>query len=594
MFLALGAPEEAYAPGDLDRAYVAGDARCFPLIVAYGDVEFHFAAPTELTTLFVDSFSGRRGAPDGGPLKLADPGPLREGTSLAQFEAAAAALGIGIRSIRPYSPPYAFVALTEGGVEVGFEHDDRTRRVRSPCCGGSAGRIPSPKERAIAAVGNRLRPIATMPHSRNDTPMTPNDLYAFLSDKRLVDLIERVKISDDFLDVVSLTETQHSDMLAWCLHPNEGHGQGDAVIKDFLIAAYEAGQETNKFANKIFFETWTPGKIRTSSFGSAFIAREFSLTTADTRRGRLDLFLIDPGNKIIVTIENKAGASLTETQLSDYYAAVSQQISNRRVFSDYQFAYIVVDRDLADYPEEHLKSLGNKWALLDYGWLEASANRARLHLERNNEAAQLLMAYCQKQTGWQSPNEKQVNELAAELASQHEAVVEAIRLQRKVQPTEWTPTTFGDQTGELLLFIQQNRQLCDHLVQSRGIASVRVGLRKTLPQVKHDEVEYSRTWLRFATAEMESLMADGYWPIFLNVRRDTQSDEANTRFTIRLIWVTGQFHKDNCDVEALRQHMAKVFPAWTSSEAASIGAWSWPASSTPPTPSARQGSSPPR
>ena len=221
VFLALGAPEEAYAPGDLDRAYVAGDARCFPLIVAYGDVEFHFAAPTELTTLFVDSFSGRRGAPDGGPLKLADPGPLREGTSLAQFEAAAAALGIGIRSIRPYSPPYAFVALTEGGVEVGFEHDDRTRRVRSPCCGGSAGRIPSPKERAIAAVGNRLRPIATMPHSRNDTPMTPNDLYAFLSDKRLVDLIERVKISDDFLDVVSLTETQHSDMLAWCLHPNK-------------------------------------------------------------------------------------------------------------------------------------------------------------------------------------------------------------------------------------------------------------------------------------------------------------------------------------------------------------------------------------
>ena len=60
VFLALGAPEEAYAPGDLDRAYVAGDARCFPLIVAYGDVEFHFAAPTELTTLFVDSLPARR------------------------------------------------------------------------------------------------------------------------------------------------------------------------------------------------------------------------------------------------------------------------------------------------------------------------------------------------------------------------------------------------------------------------------------------------------------------------------------------------------------------------------------------------------
>lgn len=124
VFRALGAPEETYSPADLDRAYVAGDERCFPLIVAYGDVEFHFAAPSELTTLFVDSFSGQRGAPDGGSLELDDPGPLREGMPLARFEEAVAALGIGIRSVRPYSPPYAFVALTQGGVEVGFEHDD--------------------------------------------------------------------------------------------------------------------------------------------------------------------------------------------------------------------------------------------------------------------------------------------------------------------------------------------------------------------------------------------------------------------------------------------------------------------------------------
>ena len=62
VFLALGAPEEAYAPATW-TAPMSRATRCFPLIVAYGDVEFHFAAPTELTTLFVDSFSGRRGAP---------------------------------------------------------------------------------------------------------------------------------------------------------------------------------------------------------------------------------------------------------------------------------------------------------------------------------------------------------------------------------------------------------------------------------------------------------------------------------------------------------------------------------------------------
>lgn len=390
--------------------------------------------------------------------------------------------------------------------------------------------------------------------------MTPNDLYAFLSDKRLVDLIERVKISDDFLDVVSLTETQHSDMLAWCLHPNEGHGQGDAVIKDFLIAAYDAGQETNEDSNKAFFAAWTPAKVRTSSFGSAFIAREFSLATSEAKKGRLDLFLIDPSNKIIVTIENKAGASLTEKQLSDYYSAVSRQIGNLEVFTEYQFAYIVVNRDLADYQEDHLKSLGNKWALLDYSWLETSANRARLHLERNNEAAQLLMAYCQKQTGWQSPNEELVAEISADLASQHETVVEAIRKQKKVQPTAWTPTTFADQTGELLLFIQQNRQLCDHLVQSRGIASVRLGLRKNLPQLNPEDIKPSRTRLRFANEAMRSLRANEDWPIILNVRRVTGGDDANTKFTISLIWVANRFSTNNCDIEALRQHMAKSFP----------------------------------
>lgn len=393
--------------------------------------------------------------------------------------------------------------------------------------------------------------------------MNSQDLYSFLSDERLVDLVERVKISDDFLDVVSLTETQHSDMLSWCLHPNEGHAQGDAVVKDFLVAAYNAAAETCTHSNKVFFKKWTPGRIRTASFGAAFIAREFSLSIAEenTRR-RLDLFLIDPGNKIVVTIENKVGAALTAAQLSAYYSAVEAQIGGRPVFKDYDFAYVVVDRDLEEYGEEHLGKLGNRWALLDYSWLKSSANRARRHMERNNEAAQLLMAYCQKQTGWQSPNEKQISELAAELASQHEAVVDEIQRIRKVKPTQWTPTSFNGEAGELLLFIQQNRQLCDHLVQSKGIGSVLVGLRKALPRLSHDDMEHGRTWVRFATESMQSLMqsTDGYWPLYVNIFRESKSDDESSKFTVRVIWANGYFHEDECNIEAFRKHMAGTFP----------------------------------
>jgi len=124
VFAALGVADEVYNPSDLDRPYRRDDPRCFPLIASYGDIEFHFASATELATLFVDSFSGPDGAPDGGALRLVDTGLLRGGMTLAAFLEAAPRQGVEIQGVRPYAPPYSFVAATAGGVEVGFEHED--------------------------------------------------------------------------------------------------------------------------------------------------------------------------------------------------------------------------------------------------------------------------------------------------------------------------------------------------------------------------------------------------------------------------------------------------------------------------------------
>jgi hypothetical protein len=124
VFAALGPADQVYNPNDPDRPYVPGDADCFPLIVAYGDVEFHFESPASLVTVFVDSFSGPNGAACGGPLTLTEAGLLCAETPMPRFLDAAPQHGIAIRSVRPHAPPYAFVVTTEGGVEVGFEHDD--------------------------------------------------------------------------------------------------------------------------------------------------------------------------------------------------------------------------------------------------------------------------------------------------------------------------------------------------------------------------------------------------------------------------------------------------------------------------------------
>jgi hypothetical protein len=108
--------------------------------------------------------------------------------------------------------------------------------------------------------------------------MRQEELERFMADQDLSQLLEQAKISDDIFDVIDLRENQHSDMLAWCLNPNEGHGQGDAAIKDFLIAAWEKCNSTNaRFANKRFFEKWGPARIRTTSFGSSFLARELGI-----------------------------------------------------------------------------------------------------------------------------------------------------------------------------------------------------------------------------------------------------------------------------------------------------------------------------
>ena len=73
-------------------------------------------------------------------------------------------------------------------------------------------------------------------------------------------------------------------------HP--GHGQGDQILSDLLLGAAQAASQgcglDRRGTTARFFAEWTPSRIRTSSFGMVFTARELGMKASE----RVDLFVI--------------------------------------------------------------------------------------------------------------------------------------------------------------------------------------------------------------------------------------------------------------------------------------------------------------
>ncbi|MBX8558994.1 PD-(D/E)XK nuclease family protein [Pseudomonas cichorii] len=390
--------------------------------------------------------------------------------------------------------------------------------------------------------------------------MESTELYDFLRDPKLLELIELNKTVDDVFDVLKLNENQNSEVLAWCMNPNEGHSQGDGVIKDFLEAAH-AASDNCIYDNRKFFEKWTPGRIRTSSFGAAFVTREFSIrVSGGAASGRLDLFVVDPLNKLLIAIENKVKATLTADQLEKYVQAVKDQLAKRKVFSDYDIAFIVMDQHLESYTQEALTALGKRWTFLDYQWLEASADRARLQLARGNSSAQLLIAYCQSVTKWESPSSKKLSDLAADLVLTHPGVVSTMRELKGKKLNEWVPTTLLGHLGELTIFLAQHRHVCERLLNVRGVASLVPLLVKAVPVVSQDYIDQGASWVAVTCPEAVELMRDEIWPIYVDIYRvATVSTVSSPKYNVKLVWVKNEFKVSGEYEGALRAHVVKSF-----------------------------------
>ncbi|MCA8094506.1 PD-(D/E)XK nuclease family protein [Burkholderia anthina] len=387
-----------------------------------------------------------------------------------------------------------------------------------------------------------------------------HEIDSFMADADLLAMIEQSKISDDIFDVVNLSETQHSNMLAWCLNPNEGHGQGDAVIKDFLLAAWESS-DGSIWDNKAFFEKWRPGKIRTASFGTAFVTREMGVEHEAGQKGRLDLFLVDPINEIVVTIENKLNGHFNPEQLARYRTAVNEQIAKRPFFRNYAFAYVVIDRGLSEV--EHPLSEDKRWIVMNYGWLAPAAERASHHLARSNQSARLLMAYCQRHSDdWQSEDERRLIEIAGVLSERHATVVDHFSVLSKEKIKSWTPALKEAPEADLRYFYHQHKHACNALVEARGIAAVATGIRKLQPGLPVQLLTVFRKRLALsneaALSCQDDKSEDRLLPVYIIVRERSQSSGSERTFSILLLWISSAFSV-HAEPDILRNKMAVKF-----------------------------------
>jgi RecB family endonuclease NucS len=374
-----------------------------------------------------------------------------------------------------------------------------------------------------------------------------DSIAALCADAQWAELIERRRGNADIFDIISIRETQHSDMLAWMFDARQGHGQNDAIFRDFLLAVHASGSReipgdriSGKGLTREFICNWTPAKIMTTSFASAMFFREYRLPGPKGEGDcKLDLLVVDPDNKFIIAIENKAGARLTKEQLGRYVAGLRESRLSRGAFANFDMAFVALDRDHDDDPET--VGCDGRWALLSYSWLERAARRAELAEQRGNRDASIVLSYSRQQFDYEAPNTREVNRLARALAIQHADAVASIRQARMLfrDPASWTTTKLDarGKHGQLLRLLLQNRAACDELLGLTHLDMLHgavIDAAQSEELEDDDRMEMKRTYVAYRPRHVVPSV-NGNWPIFVNATMNAGAIQVSTRWRPKLV-----------------------------------------------------------
>lgn len=383
------------------------------------------------------------------------------------------------------------------------------------------------------------------------------EIQSFFSDNNLRNLIEIQKNSDNPFSAISHYENQHSDIISWLFNSQESHGQGDLILKDFMIAIYKRSQDGvfGKGGNRDFREKWTPGAIANSNFNSAITLREYCLDNEN--KNRIDILIIDPENRFIIAIENKSGTRHRQEQLSRYLESI-KQIKAKNTFRGFLTAYVALDQNYSIDEESENKSgvhdEHSSWLSMDYSWLRGSAEREELLSSHKKHTSAFIKSYCHQQ-GVYSPKttEFDITEKLAEIAEKHNIVIEELRNLRNLrifEPKTWTPSSINKNTseGQLLLFYLKNKNICDQLSDITNLFIFDKKIRERHQYITDENIDRYKTYFSYRTKYADNLpTTDELWPLFIRVK------QVNENYSVRLVARTSF-------AETEQDNFRKLFP----------------------------------
>lgn len=169
-------------------------------------------------------------------------------------------------------------------------------------------------------------------------------LQNFLLD---IDTLEKLKpwiLGVNIFEVLKIarTEIRHSNMLAWLLDANEGHGLNDNVIKNMIQKIVRNNQLyfLNKKINVL--------ELLTLDFYNFSVLREWN---------NIDILLVSKEDKVIICIENKVGSGEHDNQLERYQNKVENTYPKDE---NYTHMYIYLT------PDENEPSDTDNWLTFSY------------------------------------------------------------------------------------------------------------------------------------------------------------------------------------------------------------------------------------